>query len=1008
MAETDTINLDPLIMNMLQQSSNNAKANAGLPSVNQNVPPAPALVRPIRPGEMGSSFYDRFGNVGVAGAGSLGMLSPEDAFLLGAAPKSKQQLVEESGILNEGIPTELRFDLSKTTLFDPELQKKNVDYNLRRYFEGEGLITDDYDFGLRVGPVSERLEFKDPRFDGKYNVLDPFGAKDIIGDIADISVDTLLPIATEVTAGVGSMMIPGVGQVPITPILAGATAAFATSYGRLKYAQNQNLLSPDVTDDDIIGQALDEAGYSALFGVGGTMVFAAIKPVLRAMGLASPKLAVDIDEDAFLTAFNKYKNSEAGQKAEKLGFTPSSAQMLEAAAKMESAEAARLGGLTPSGGAALARAGEFQGMASELAKLEKTVATSPATETGEAVLAPSRASTLAAETAIKTEAAGGTMPEGVISTSQRLGEADLASLGSGIQKVATDRASQQIAQLDSVVNRELDNIETVIESSLNLPPTVRATGDIGVSAKEAVNQSYDTASAAIGKAYEDLFDRWSKSTGISIDSVQLGKGGIKPTEAVDFAIQIRNTLPDRPFAAPSDNQVITKVLDSFLVAEKGAARKVKPISLRTLNENIRDLRRLERKAYNAAQRGEDAPSPEVITGMVESLETARNRVISRKDAPEGLADELRVLDDTFAQFSQKFRGVTTSAVAKLRTAKNPEQAWNLLFQKDSTGGTAVLDIAEELNTPANRDLFQDVGDTIRKKWLDEVVTKGKGGQLQINIGKHNNFLKNYGSAMDAYLTTAEKAAMGSANDFAEQVTQIQARQKASLQKINQQLELGGGKNVEPETIFEQSWRNKRFTRFNELYTTLRQDPMLMDTYKAFVYKDMFDPAAGRVQTINGRQVLDPKQMRIYLDENKDKIRTLLGQDYLNNMRIVLDATESALTEVPARLAREESNLLTGIIRGYVGMFTRPGRFLTAANRMRGRAKENAMTMALSDPQVLAEMAKASKKSILSKEAERTMGKLYFGRYESPTTEGEGYRRPNKAQAMLEELYAGNR
>ena len=985
MAQDDVIDLDPLIASMLSKSSAQAATTATVPQVSSQ--------------QMGSSFYDLYPLIGTGQAATPSdILGPEDDFLLGATPKSTAQLTKEAGILNEGIPTGLRFDLSTTTLFNEELQKKNVEYNLRRYFEKEGVITEDdnYDFGLRVGNISGRLEFKDPRFNGKYNVLDPFDPKDVLGDIADISVDALIPIAAEVTAGIGSAMIPGVGQVPLTPILAASTAAFAASLGRLTYAKSQGFLPPDIPENAIIMQAIKEGAFSGALGITGAVAFKAIKPGLRAMGVASPKFALDIDEATFIKAYDEYMASPAGQKATELDILPSSAQVLEAAAKT-----------TKKGGDRIA----MQASAVELAEQEASIAKSPARETADALLRPSLQRTAAADEAIRAEAAiEPAMPPGVRGISPRLNVADRAAMGSDIQNIAAERAATKTAALEADVSQQLVNVEAAIDDALNLPPMLRGGRDLGSAAQDAIGEAFETASSRIGKEYENLFQRWSEATGVSIDSVIPGKGAIRPTEAVRFAQDLKATLPDRPFADPGDAAVVNKVLDSFVESSSGAAVKIKPISLRTLNENIRDLRRLERKAYLAAQRGEAAPSPETISGMVDALETARNRIISRKGAPEGLVEELKVLDDSFAKFATQFRNVQKSAVAKLRTAKNPEAAWSLLFQKDSRGATAVLEIADTLNTPANRDLFNDVGARIRKEWSDTVVTRDPRTNeiVRIDVAKHNRFIKEYGAAMDAYLTPAERSLLGDASAFANQVAEIQANKKVVSDKIRTQLNLGGGKEIEPELIFENTWRNDRFTKFDEVYSTLRQSPELMDTFKAFVYKDMFDPAAQRVKTVNGRQVLDPAQMRIYVNANEAKMKTLFGADYVQNLRTVLDATEAALTEVPKRGARTESNLLTGIIRGYVGMFTRPGRFLTAFNRVRGQAKEDALTSALADPRIMAEAAKAAKKPQLQKEFEKTIGRILLGRYDDPTNEDLPVDRPTAARALLQELEAGNR
>ena len=74
---------------------------------------------------------------------------------------------------------------------------------------------------------------------------------------------------------------------------------------------------------------------------------------------------------------------------------------------------------------------------------------------------------------------------------------------------------------------------------------------------------------------------------------------------------------------------------------------------------------------------------------------------------------------------------------------------------------------------------------------------------------------------------------------------------------------------------------------------LRESPELLDTYKAFVYKDIWNPAAGRTKTVNGREVMDPVAMREYIDGNKDKLSTLFGQEYVQNLRTVVDATSGS-------------------------------------------------------------------------------------------------------------------
>jgi len=976
--------LDDIIDQRLMQASQQATSTNVLPQVNARLP-----ATGVRPAI-----------VGTAGMFSpTGTLMPEDELTSGSQPDepSAFELARQSGILNEGIPTKLRAEISTTSLFDDELNKKNIEFNLQRYFKNEGLIDDSYDLGLRIGPSSGKLEFKDPRFEGKYNVLDPFATlenyMDVPGDLADISADTILPIVSEVTAGSLAALTPGVGQTGVPSIAAASIAAAVSSMARLKFAQLQGYLPQEIGDEQIVQQAIQEGKLSAIFGVGGAAAFKILKPVFRAVGLASPKFSFDIDEATFIRAYDKYMASPAGKMATEKGITPSSAQVLEAASKEVGS----------------AEAGAMQAAATELAEREAIIATSPSRETAEAVLTPSRTAALTAEKAVKEATQEAPMPIGVEGQAARMGEVERLRLGESIQEEATTRLNVQTAQTKVLTDDALMNVEKAIDDAVNLPSSVADASSIGNAAKEAIGKSYENASAAIGKQYEDLFSRWSNSTGISVDSVIVGKGGIKPSEAARIAADIRKTFADRPFLNDAERKVVNKVYDNFVTGEKGGAISVKNVSLRTINENIRDLRRLERQAYKKTLTGEDAPYPETLSKMVDALEKARGRVISRKDAPAGLADELKVLDDSFADFSRKFRNTQLSAVAKLRNAKNPEAAWNLLFQKDRTGKTAVLDIASELKTPVNASLYYDVGAAVRKKWQDTVVKRDSRGQIQkIDVAAHNRFIDEYGAVMDTYLSQGERAALGSASEFSEQVIQVQARQKATLDKINRQFDLGGGKAVEPETIFENTWKADRFSKFDQVHLLLRESPELLDTYKAFVYKDIWNPAAGRTKTVNGREVMDPVAMREYIDGNKDKLSTLFGQEYVQNLRTVVDATEAALTDVPTRGARKEGDILTGLIRSYVGLFTRPGRFLTAFNKVRGNVKEDALTTALANPRAMAEAAKASMKSPLSSELEKTIGRVLFGRYDYPIDDNQTIDKPGNARAILQELEAGNR
>tara|TARA_R100000231_G_scaffold7664_1_gene10560 strand:+ start:929 stop:3850 length:2922 start_codon:yes stop_codon:yes gene_type:complete len=968
---------DPILQNIFDEiETNRLKLASSSTQGNQNLPTA------------ASGYLE-----------SRGILSPTESALMeqgidtagftDTSLKSDTELdMEQAGILNQGAPTSVRALISFGQVSDPDLQKKNVLYHLNNYYKEQGLITDDYDFGLRVGPQSGRLEYKDPSNQGKYNVLDPVGGLDLItGDLADLAGD-IPTILAEIGAATGVTFIPGIGQTGVAQIGAASLAALGTEILRLKVARSTGALSPDVTDDDILNTALNTAKWSALGGTGGLLLYKFGRPFLSKLGLVPQGLRFDLDEESFLKAYDSYTKSGAKQSAKEIGVVPTSAQVAKIASEdptltaLEKTQMASLSG--------------------KLAREEKLVATSPDLETGAAITDPSLMAQILAKE--KFEKAAG---EGV-DVGTEITEETLLKLGQGVQKKTVQNAEGLKFELEKYTDQKLIDVEKGLDDLVNLPPNVADASTIGKTAQDAIQESYSNTQKNFDKEYEDLYKAWENKTGISIDSTIVGKGGIKPTELANEVVKLKRTFKDRAFVNNEERALIDKIYDTFILSEKGSAIKVKDISLRTLNENLRDLRRLERGAYLKSLSGQDSPYPETLSKMVDALEKARNRVISRKNAPPEMVEKLKVLDDGFADFAKKFRNAKISSIAKLRNARNPEAAFNILFKPDRTGKTAVLEIANELKAnPKNADLVEYIGDTVRKKWLDTVVKRNKDGQIiSINQAAHNKFLDDYKSVFDEYLSPASKAALdsGSVREFADQVVKVQSEKKAIYNLIEKDLRLSGGQLDKPETLFDLVWKQDEISPFSKAFPIIKENTELLKTFKALVYRDMLDPLQQRVIPKGNVMVPNLELLVPYVQKNKNKLQQTFGDQYVANLEKVLTALKPALTDVSPQQARQPTDLLTTFARSVVGVFTRPGRVLTFINKFRGRAREDALVQGLIDPDKLAAMAKASKLSPGHSAAIQTLGRIYFGGDRSaPFDEDMNVPKPSSAEEILKEL-----
>jgi hypothetical protein len=916
-------------------------------------------------------------------------------------PSQEQIDMNLAGVLNEGIPIGLRAKISASGVTNPEVNKKNILFNLKKYFKEEGLIDDNYDFGLRIGPQSKRLEFLDPRpeFKGKYNVLDPLGAADLLtGDLADLTGD-IPTIIAEVSAAIGTTLIPGVGQSGVANIAAASAAAFATELARLKLARETGILSPEVTNDDILRQALDTAKWSALGGAGGQLLYKFGRPILSKLGIVSPKLRFDMDEESFIKAYDSWVKTPAAKASADAKVQPSSAQVMIAS-------------IDEPGISAAEKANRIQ-IARELAREEELLAKSSSSSVGSAVATPSLEKQILASGEVD-KAIKGNVTDGMPPNVEAIDTSELAlqKVGQGVRTGLTETVELSKSAVENFYKNELKEIDSIIDDAANLPVSIANSSQVGTSVKEAVGSAYESANQKFSASYEAIYKKWSEKTGINIDSVVIGKGGIKPTEAANIAASLKKTFSDRPFLSAEELKVVNKVYDAFVISEKGGAIGVKNISLRTLNENLRDLRRLERKAYLKSLKGEDAPYPETISSMVKALETARTRVLSRANAPKGLAEELKLLDDGFAEFSKKFRNSQLSAVAKLRTAKNPEAAFNLVMTPDKTGRTAVLEVADLLKKdPKNGDLLVQVGDSIREQWLKNVVKRNSDGVItKIDTTAHNAFVEKYGTVMKEYLSPEALAKLNNASDFGEIITQINAKRTASLSQLDETLELGGALLREPEKLFSLVWQPENITRFQKVIPILNREPQLKKIFQARVFKEMTDENAGLVQNINGVMVPDTDLMSSYIRNNKDKLGLLFSPEYVQNLNKVLTAMKPALTNVGARAAKEENNVLLTAARSFVGVFTRPGRVLTFVNKIRGKAREDALVQALIDPVKLRAMAQASKMSPAHSEAVKVLGRIFIGNdgeFSATSRTGNlddiNVPKPSSAKAILDSL-----
>jgi hypothetical protein len=107
--------------------------------------------------------------------------------------------------------------------------------------------------------------------------------------------------------------------------------------------------------------------------------------------------------------------------------------------------------------------------------------------------------------------------------------------------------------------------------------------------------------------------------------------------------------------------------------------------------------------------------------------------------------------------------------------------------------------------------------------------------------------------------------------------------------------------------------------------------------------------------------------------NKNLLEELFGKQYLGDLRTMAEAVhKTQLKHIAGDFSNTSftANLLKGVARAYVGLFTRPGRMITAIASIRARAANDVLMQAMASPNILREMIVIKDMNMLSSRVAR--------------------------------------
>ena len=152
-------------------------------------------------------------------------------------------------------------------------------------------------------------------------------------------------------------------------------------------------------------------------------------------------------------------------------------------------------------------------------------------------------------------------------------------------------------------------------------------------------------------------------------------------------------------------------------------------------------------------------------------------------------------------------------------------------------------------------------------------------------------------------------------------------------------------------------------------------------------------AGNLIEYLDGRTALPGVGASTVNKANAPMLEVLFGKQYVKDLRTLAEAVSTTQREFHAPNLSSTafwSHTMKGVARAYVGLFTRPGRMITAIASIRAHAANKVLMTAMLSPDQLHELVSVQNMNMLSKRAAQVVGQLgggdlylYGGPAESP-------------------------
>lgn len=532
--------------------------------------------------------------------------------------------------------------------------------------------------------------------------------------------------------------------------------------------------------------------------------------------------------------------------------------------------------------------------------------------------------------------------------------------GRAVQDVAQAGIERQTARRNIFVDMKRAELDSVVTSIRDRPL-----------------ESLGRPLRELGDAEQQGFRDWAKAAATALNEVAGNKEIIKNRETALVVANIDKRVQDALF--PSIQKPQRALLGERVVGEEEVPEGIRILretisgeseapTVEVLNrifdpnanftfsqawDAISALKRVER----VASKGLSTDAPEV--GAVRRLYTALEKDLraSMDGSP---------LREQYDQFIQRYAAEKTrldkGVVGKMMTRDGGKNgrfiiADEAVFRSFFTPGTNRE--AKELFALVrnNPEQMQGVRETIGDFYKRQVLDNGR-----VNLTRHRAFMERYLRPASVFFNKKELNQFAKPGQIEKALKARELARTNALTGINKTFGAEIANLNNPGKVLNLILDPKNADKARQMVDLLKDTPDVLRGVRNEFRKHMAERIAGQFKS--GDRVFSAANFDTFLNGKageggfRQVARNLFGDAYVGDLDLLNNALKRVSLE--ARFPNRSgtafwADTLKNLTRAYVGLFTRPGRFLTAADRIRGRAANRVLYKAMTDPESLAEL-----------------------------------------------------